>query len=177
MKKGETAMDDLEIRPLVGVEINGTEIKLGASEGEVRAVLGEPSSKGKNALYFCNNELRFDFNNGGVEFIEFLGGINGELQPTVYGVSAFKTDADELFELLKRKNNGSIDDSEAEYSYNFCEISVGIYREITPYDVQEMAAESHVGNGTVHDEDIEEEMFRASHWATIGMGVPNYYKR
>ena len=166
-------MDDLEIRPLVGVEINGTEIKLGASEREVRAVLGEPSSKGKDSLYFCNNELRFDFNNGGVEFIEFLGGMEGELQPEIYGVPAFQTDADKLYDILKRKNNGVIDDSEAEYSYSFCEISVGVYREITPYDVQQMVAD----DSSVRDEDIEEEMSRAEHWGTIGIGVPNYYKR
>lgn len=169
--------NDIEIRPLDGIVINDTEIKLGASEGDVRAVLGEPSSKGKNSLYFCGNELRFDFNNGGVEFIEFLGGLDGELQPTVYDVPAFQTNADELFEILKQRNNGSIDDSEAEYSYGFLEISVGIYREITPYDVQEMVADSHVGNGTVSDEDIDEEMRRAEHWGTIGIGVPNYYKR
>ena len=170
-------MNDIEIRPLAGIVINDTEIKLGASEGDVRAVLGDPSSKGKNALYFCNNELRFDFNNGRVEFIEFLGGLDGELQPEIYGVPAFQTDADELFEVLKHKNNGSIDDSEAEYSYGFREISVGIYREITPYDVQEMIADSHVTTGQVNDEDVDEEMRRASHWGTIGIGVPNYYKR
>ena len=169
--------NDIDLIPLVGIVINGAEIKLGASEKDVKAVLGEPYSAGKNSLYFCNNELRFDFNNGGVEFIEFLGGMDGKLQPTVYGVPAFQTDADELYEILKRNNNGSIDDSEAEYSYGFKEISVGIYREITPYDVQEMVADSHVGNGTVHDEDIDEEMRRASHWGTIGIGVPNYYKR
>ena len=171
-------MDDLEIRPLVGVEINGTEIKLGASEKEVRAVLGEPSSKGKNSLYYYVNELRFDFdNNRKVEFIEFLGGADGDLQPMVYDVPAFQTEADELYEILKRRNNGEIDDSEAEYSYGFKEISVGIYREITPYDVQEMAADAHIGNGNVNDEDIDEEMRRANHWGTIGIGVPNYYKR
>ena len=171
-------MIDIEIRPLEGVVINDTEIKLGGSMADVKAILGEPSSKGKNSLYYYGNELRFDFDgNGGVEFIEFLGGIDGELQPIVYDVPAFQTDADELYEILKRRNNGSIDDSEAEYSYGFREISVGVYREITPYDVQEMVADSQVGNGTVHDEDIDEEMRRAEHWGTIGIGVPNYYKR
>ena len=166
-------MNDIEIKPLVGIVINDTEIKLGASENEVRAVLGEPHSKGKNSLYFSENELRFDFDNGKVEFIEFLGGIDGELQPNVYGVSAFRTDADKLYDILKRQNNGDIDDSEAEYSYGFRAISVGIYREITPYDVQQMVADE----DSVSDEDIDEEMRRAEHWAAIGIGVKNYYKR
>ena len=167
-------MTDIELKPLVGILINGAEIKLGASEKDVRAVLGEPHSKSKNSLYFNKNELRFDFdNNRNVEFIEFLGGIDGELQPEIYGVSAFQTDADELYSLLKRQNNGGIDDSEAEYSYGFQEISVGIYREITPYDVQQMIAEEY----SVRDEDINEEMRRATHWGSIGIGAANYYKR
>lgn len=170
-------MIEIEVTPLVGIEINGSVIKLGASAADVKAVLGAPSSTGENSLYYYENELRFDMNKGSVEFIEFLGGINGELQPIVYGFSAFQTDADELYDVLKRKNNGEIDDSEAEYSYGFKEISVGVYREITPYDVQEMVADAHVGNERLYDEDIDEEMNRASHWGTIGIGVANYYKR
>lgn len=171
-------MIDIEIKPLVGVYINDSEIKLGASEKDVRAVMGEPSSKGENSLYFCENELRFDFDkNGGVEFMEFLGGIDGELQPIVYGVSAFQTDADMLYDILKRENNGEIDDSEAEYSYGFLEISVGIYREITPYDVQQMIADAQVENNNIRDEDIDEEMLRASHWGTFGIGIKNYYRK
>lgn len=171
-------MDEIEIIPLVGIVINNRQIKLGASESDVRAVLGKPDSTGKHSLYYYENELRFDLDgNGGVEFIEFLGGIDGELQPIVYGDPAFKTDADELFDALKARNSGSIDDSEAEYSYAFLEISVGISREITPYDVQEMMADAQVGKERVSEEDIDEEMFRASHWATIGIGVKDYYKR
>lgn len=167
-------INDIELIPLDGIVINGSVIRLGASEKDVRAVMGAPSSKGENSLYFYENELRFDFDkNGAVRFIEFLGGIDGELQPTIYGVSAFQTDADKMYEILKRKNNGGIDDSEAEYSYGFQEISVGIYREITPYDVQQMIAD----DSSVRDEDIAEEMRRADHWAAIGIGVENYYKR
>ena len=166
-------LNDIEIRPLIGIVINGSEIKLGASESDVKAVLGEPHSKSKNSMYFYKNELRFDFDNGKVEFIEFLGGIDGELQPEIYGVPAFQTDADKLYDILKRKNNGGIDDSEAEYSYGFLESSVGVYREITPYDVQQMVADEN----SVIDEDIDEEMRRAEHWAAIGIGVKDYYKR
>lgn len=165
-------MNDIELIPLSGIVINGTEIKLGASEKDVRDVLGDPHSKSKNSLYFFKNELRFDFDNGKVDFIEFLGGIDGELQPEIYGVPAFQTDADKLYEILKRRNNGSIDDSEAEYGYGFCKISVGVYREITPYDVQQMIAD----DDSVNDEDIAEQMRRAEHWAAIGIGVENYYK-
>ena len=164
-------MNDIELIPLEGIVINGTEIKLGASEKEVKDVLGEPSSKSKSSLYFFRNELRFDLDNGKVRFIEFLGGIDGKLQPMIYGVPAFQTDADKMYDILKRKNNGAIDDSEAEYGYGFCEISVGVYREITPYDVQQMIAD----DSSVNDEDISEQMRRAEHWEAIGIGVKNYY--
>lgn len=171
-------MNNIEIKPLVGIVINGKEIKLGASEAEVKAVLGNPDSKGTNSLYYFENELRFDFgtSSGNVEFIEFLGGIDGELQPEIYGVPAFQTDAEELYKILKTQNGGRIDDSEAEYSYGFLEISVGVSRETTPYDVQEMVADATVKNSSVYDEDINEEMRLANHWGTIGIGIENYYK-
>lgn len=121
-------MDKIEIKPLVGIVFNDTEIKLGSSESDVKAALGEPYSVWKNSLYYFKNELRFDFGNEGAEFIEFLGGIDGELQPTIYGISAFQTDADKLYKILGQWNNGEVDDSESGYSYGFLEISVGVYR-------------------------------------------------
>jgi len=62
-----------------------------------------------------------------VEFIEFLAGTKGKLKPEIYGASAFDTDASVLYELLKDKNNGDIDDNENGYSYRFLNISVGVY--------------------------------------------------
>lgn len=131
-------MDKIEVNPLAGIVFNDIEIKLGADENDVKAALGEPYSVWKNSLYYFKNELRFDFGKDGAEFIEFLGGIDGELQPTIYGVPAFQTGADKLYEILRQQNNGGIDDSESPYSYGFLESSVGVYREIAPEDVQEM---------------------------------------
>lgn len=169
-------MNNIEIKPLVGVVFNNTEIKLGASESEVRAALGEPYSVWENSLYYFENELRFDFDDGAVEFIEFLGGIDGKLQPTAYGISAFQTDADELYEILKRESNGEIDDSESPYSYGFLDISVGVYRENTPDEVREMIEDAEENGEPLDEEVIAEETRRAAHWATIGIGVENYYK-
>lgn len=120
-------MDKIEVNPLAGIVFNDIEIKLGADENDVKAALGEPYSVWKNSLYYFKNELRFDFGKDGAEFIEFLGGIDGELQPTIYGVPAFQTGADKLYEILCQQNNGGIDDSESPYSYGFLESSVGVY--------------------------------------------------
>lgn len=113
-----------------------------------------------------------------VEFIEFLGGIDGSLHPVIYGVSAFDTAADELADLLRQKNGGEIDDSEQGYSLCFLNISVGVYREIRPSDVTEMIEEMQSdGIPVENNEDIASEMRRADHWATIGVGVAGYYRR
>lgn len=90
-------------------------------------------------------ELAIDYDeNDSVEFIEFLGGIEGTLHPVIYGKPVFESNADELFEILKQHNNGEIDDMKAD----------GIYDQ-----------------GYVDDE-----LKKANHWATIGIGKENYYK-
>lgn len=169
-------MDNIEIKPLFGIDFNNIEIKLGASECEVKAALGEPYSVWENSLYYFENELRFDLENSSVEFIEFLGGIDGKLQPIIYGTSAFQTDADKLYEILSQRNNGEIDNSESPYSYGFLEISVGVYRENIPDEVQEMIKDAEENGEPLDEEVIAEETRRAAHWATIGIGVDNYYR-
>lgn len=83
--------------------------------------------------------------------------------------------ADELYELLADINNGETDDSEAAYSYAFMNISVGIYRETTPEQVQEMIAESADTGEPMSNGDIAQELRNANHWATFGLGVKGYY--
>lgn len=110
-----------------------------------------------------------------MKFIEFLAGIDGKLQPQIYGVSAFKENADDLYEVLEKKNNGRIDDGEAGYGYGFLEISVGICRQRMPQDVQEMIEEAQEEGNPMDAEDMSDEMRKASHWDTIGIGVRGYY--
>ena len=105
--------------------------------------MGEPYSTWDDSLYYFNNELRFDFDDDGkVEFIEFLGSIDGELQPVIYDVPAFQIKADTLYNILREENRGDIDDSEDGYSYGFLNISVGVYRSSIPEDVEEMIKEA-----------------------------------
>lgn len=144
----------------------------GHGTNAVENAIGTGQLIGKR-YYYYNNELAIDFNeNGTVEFMEFLGGIEGSLQPTIYGVSAFGTDAEELAELLKQKNVGEITDTEQGYSYLCSNISVAVYREIRPSDVLEMMEEMKAdGIPTEGNEDLAADMQRANHWATIGVGV------
>ncbi len=170
-------MKNIEIIPLYEIRADGAEIRLGDSSNKVKAALGEPYGTREDSLYYYNNELRIDFIADSVEFIEFLGGIDGELQPVIYGAPAFQTNADTLYDILTKENEGMIDDNEDGYSYGFCEISVGVYRESTPESVQEMIDDAKENGEPLDKDDIAEETRRASHWDTIGIGVKNYYKR
>lgn len=166
----------IEIYPLEKVIFDGNAIYLGMDQAAVEAVIGKGTGIGSRSYYF-NNEVAIDYNNGKVNFIEFLSGSDGELRPTVYGVSAFDVNADELFEILKKQNNGPIGDIERGYSYQFHNISVGVYREAIPSEVTEMIEEAKSFGNPMSDDEIQYEMKRANHWATIGIGVAGYYKR
>lgn len=168
----------IEIHPLEKVVIDGVSIYLGMEQSAVEAAIGKGRLAGKRYYYF-NNDMAIDYSdNKTVEFIEFLGGIDGSIQPVIYGVSAFDTPADELASLLRQKNDGEIDDSEQGYSYAFLNISVGVYREIRPSDVMEMIEEMKAdGIPAENNEDVAAEMRRADHWAAIGAGVAGYYQR
>lgn len=164
------------VSPLVGIKIDSKEINFNESKDSIIRKLGKPCDDFGDQLYYFQNELRLDFNQGGkVEYIEFLGGIEGQLHPIIYGIDAFEETAGNLINILTEKNNGRIDDNEGGYSYGFIEISVGIYRESIPEDIQQMIDEAKQEGVPIDDKDIEYERKRASHWATIGIGIKDYY--
>lgn len=169
--------DRISILPLVGIIWNERQVCLSDSMEKVTAVLGEPYKVDENKYFYNKNQLRIDFDvSGNVEFIEFLGGIRGQLQPEIYGVSAFGTDASALYEILKDKNDGEIDDRERGYGYGFLNTSVGIFRPSTPDSVAEMIEEAEDEGDPMDAEEIEYEMQKAIHWATIGIGIKDYYR-
>ena len=137
----------IELYPLEKIVIDGTPVFLGMKRFDVEKAIGKGQNFG-DRYYYYDDETAIDYNeNNTIEFIEFLGGIEGSLRPVIYGISAFDTLADDLITCLKQKNNGEVDDSEQGYSYSFLNISVGVYRE----------------------------MKNAKHWETIGIGVSGYY--
>lgn len=168
---------NIEIYPLDKVVFDGTPVYLGMEQSAVEDAIGKGQLIGKRHYYF-NNEMAIDYSQSGiVEFIEFLGGTEGALRPVIYNVSAFDVDADELVELLKQKNAGEVMDPEQGHSYSFVDISVGLYRELRPADMLEMIEFMKAdGIPTENNEDLATDMKRASHWATIGVGVAGYYQ-
>lgn len=168
---------NIVLYPLDKVDLNGKIISLGMEQEAVERLIGSGKVTYRNLHYYFNAEMAIDYDaSGKVEFIEFLGGIDGKLKPVIYGVSAFDVDAEELAELLRRENHGAVDDSERGYSYAFLNISVGVYRPLIPARVLEMEEEMRrEGVPTEGNADLEQDRRRATHWTTIGIGVAGYY--
>ena len=166
---------NIEIYPLDKIVIDGVAVHLGMEKTAVEHAIGKGQIAGTRCYYF-NSEMAIDYSDNKVEFIEFLCGVDGMLKPVIYGISAFETQANDLFEVLKAQNNGAIDDAENGYAYQFQNISVGVYREAVPKEVEEMIAESARFGHPMSDDEIQYEMKRANHWATIGVGIAGYYQ-
>ena len=144
----------VEVFPLEKIIIDNKEIMLGMNINEVQKLIGISDRGFSNCdgescrHYYFDSELGLDFDESGLlEFIEFLGGIDGNLRPYLYGVSAFETSADELLKMIMEQDD-EVDDSEADYCYCFLNVSIGLWRQ----DNQN------------------------KHWDTIGIGVDKYYR-
>ena len=166
---------NIEIFPLDKIVIDGLSIYLGMEKSAVENAIGRGQIAGTRCYYF-NSEIAIDYSNNKVKFIEFLGGINGMLKPIIYGVPAFETQADDLFNILEKQNNGIICDNENGYSYHFLNISVGVYREAVPAEVEKMIEEASIFGNPMSDDEIQYETNRANHWASIGIGIAGYYQ-
>ena len=166
----------VELIPQVGVIVDGKTIRLGDARADVEKALGKGENVRWNSLYYFANELRVDFDEEGrVEFIELLGGPDGALQPVIFGAAAFREPPETVLELLKEKNGSNFVDNENGYSYAFRKLNVGLYRESIPENVAEMIEEAEADGHPLSEEDVEYEK-RRTHWATIGVGVENYYE-
>ena len=161
--------------PLTGMEWNGQIVRFGDSRETVERILGA-SERVRDDLCCFKHGLRVEFDEAGrTKFIECVGGIDGAIQPQICGVKAFQAPADELLEILRLHNDGPVVDNEKGYFYGFLNLSVGIYRDSIPEDVDEMAAAVAAGDQNAAWIVIEDEKKRAYHWSAIGIGIENYY--
>ncbi|MBR3646154.1 MAG: hypothetical protein IKN54_07020 [Lachnospiraceae bacterium] len=171
-------MSKCTLSPLKGIELDSIKIDLGEAKNDVIQTLGEPVLIEDNSYYFYDNDLRIDFDeDDNVEFIEILGGMEGSIKPEIYGIDPFKNEADKVYELLKEKNVKGISDEECGYAYSFVGISVGVYREAIPDDLEEYLEElEESGINPEDDDDYQYEYQLAHHFSTIGIGVKDYYR-
>lgn len=173
-------MQKIEIKPLQGIEIlNLGQINLRQEKGEIEKILGTPlKNANNNQSFYDDYELRIDYDElNKAEFIEFLfGPFPKKTELKIYGHDPFKIKAEELIKILTRKNDGPVDSQEAEYGYSFLNISVGIWREAIPTDIEELVAEmKQKGKYEKNKNWIEEELEKSRHFWTIGIGKKNYY--
>ncbi len=162
---------NIEIIPHEGIVLDGKKVLLGMAKEEIISLLGEPQIV-RNSFYYYSNELRFDFDsNGCVEFIEFLGGIDGNLKPQIYGISVFDTVFDIVYATLWENNGRDYTDIEDGHCHVFDKIGIRIYREFTHKDfeknLREMKAEGIPFENYV---DYEADKRKAFHWDTVGIG-------
>ena len=174
-------MTKIEILPLDGIEIeNIGKLSLGQSKSDIENLLGKPSdSSNLKQLFFDEYEVRIDLDKkGNAEFIEFIyGPFPEKTELSIYGVNPFQIGATKLVEILTEKNNGKIDDSEAEYCYTFQNISVGVWRQLTEQNVEESIAEMKADNEYEENKDwLNEDLEKAKNFWTIGIGLENYYE-
>ena len=167
---------NIQIFPLDKVILDNTSICFGMEKSAVELALGVGEVV-ENRCYYFDSEVAIDYQDGKVDFIEFMSGVDGKLKPIIYGVSVFDVDAAELVDVLKKNNNGEICDDENGYSYLFSNISIGVYREALPDEITEMIEEAKNDGNPMSDDEIEYEMKRANYWATIGVGITGYYQR
>jgi hypothetical protein len=174
-------MTKIEILPLDGIEIeNIGKLSLGQSKSDIENLLGKPSdSSNLKQLFFDEYEVRIDLDKkGNAEFIEFIyGPFPEKTELSIYGIDPFQIGANKLIEILTEKNNGKIDDSEAEYCYTFQNISVGVWRQLTEKTVEENIAEMKADNEYEENKDwLNEDLNKAKNFWTIGIGIKNYYE-
>ena len=174
-------MTKIEILPLDGIVIeNIGKLSLGQSKSDIEKLFGKPSeSSNLKQLFFDEFEVRIDLDKkGNAEFIEFIyGPFPEKTELSIYGVNPFQIGATKLVEILIEKNNGKIDDSEAEYCYTFQNISVGVWRQLTEQNVEESIAEMKADNEYEENKDwLNEDLNKAKNFWTIGIGVKNYYE-
>lgn len=161
--------------PLDKAVIGDKTIYLEMDKSSVLKMLGVGESFDEKRYYYYNSELVIEFGSDDkVDLIEFIGGLEGELQPVIWEMPVFESQASEVTSLLEKKNDGPIDDIENGYSFAYLNLEIGIYRSATLKSVQEDIEE--MKKTGVEDTDyIEEEMKKANHWSTIGIGKKGYY--
>ncbi|EDM38513.1 hypothetical protein PBAL39_20610 [Pedobacter sp. BAL39] len=174
-------MIKIEILPLDGIEIDNIgKLSLGQSKSDIEKLLGSPSeSSNLKQLFYDEYEFRIDLDSeGNSEFIEFLyGPFPEKTELSIYGHNPFQIGANKLIQILTEKNDGEIDDSEADYCYAFLNISVGIWRQLTEKTVEESIAEMKADNEYKGNQDwLNEDLNKAKNFWTIGIGVKNYYE-
>ena len=168
---------NIELYPLDKAVIDGQNITLGANKASIEEVLGAGEEVDNRTYYFGGN-LYVEYDQAKrASFIEVsCGNPESPVTATIYDEDITKSGADRILQILTEKNHGEVE-NENGYSYTFFNLSVGVYREITPDDYKELIEEMKANGVPVEgNPDVEADFWKSTHWATIGIGTSNYYR-
>lgn len=168
---------NIELFLLKKAVVAGHIIALGADRSVVEEMFGS-GDRVDNRAYYFNSDVCVEYDDyEKVSFIEVsCGNPESTITPVIYGEDITKSDADHVLQILTEKNQGEVD-SENGYSYIFYNLSVCVYREITPDDYKELIEEMKSNGDPIEDNpDVKADFWKSTHWATIGIGVNDYYR-
>ena len=168
---------NIELFPLEKAVVDGQSIPLGTNRASVEKMLGA-GEKIDNRTYYFGSDLCVEYDEAKrVSFIEVAcGDPESKVTVTIYGEDVMKVGADRILHILTEKNHGKME-NENGYSYTFFNLSVGVYREITPDDYKELIEEMKANGDPVEgNHDVEADLWKSTHWATIGIGSSDYYR-
>ena len=167
----------IELFPLEKAVVDGQIIALGADRLTVEKLLGAGEQVDNRAYYFGSNLCVEYDENKRVSFIEVsCGDPESTIAVTIYGEDVMTSGADRILQILTEKNCGEVENEDG-YSYTFYNLSVGLYREITPEDYKGLIEEMKANGDPVEgNPDVEADFWKSTHWATIGIGAKDYYR-
>ena len=178
--KKQPAKMNVYLHPMEGIAWENKRVNLGDTREQVTAMLGE-GDEFEGSCYFFDSELAIVYNKEDrVQFIEFLGGgvEDAVLRPVIFGHPAFEAKASDLFLALNEKDGGRAAESDDGHAFTFENLCVRIYRDYTPADVENYAAELKSGgvdlDGMGMDsveawEELTYQRQLSEHWSTIGI--------
>lgn len=170
------------LNPLKGVcwEDAGQEqwLCFGDSRERVVKLLGAPQDTGGSTYLYFQNQLQISFDKqDAVEFMDFLGGNGSSVQPVIYGVDVFNTDADAVIDAIKEQSNDWKEDC---MEYLFFDRSIGLMRGGMPGSLDDFIAEMQEDGidpeSAFGREQIAFEEAQIRYCQCIGIGVKDYYE-
>jgi len=172
---GDYMKKTIKLMPLEGILIqNSLQIRLGMSDKELYNIIGKPDNKYEQEIFYDKYDIRIDFDSfNKVEYIEILS--NEMINVEIYNTDPLEIYADQLVELLKEKNGVDVSVESNGIGYVFNDISVRVWRELTPDDMNEVIIESK--RDGVYEEmkdEIMSDLEKSKKFTTIGIGKKGY---
>ena len=163
----------VEIIPAKGINMEIGSISFGEEKESVISRFHDVVSKGES-LYVYNKNIKIDFENNKVSYLEITGGMEGELEPLFVGeknkVNIFGEKVKRVLEVLKESNDNRFSDDDGGYSYYFKKLGITVIREQNDDEIEELREElMECGIDPDSDEDFVYESSLAEHFCAIGL--------